>query len=159
MFIWLGTSTKTRKVRGGRSEKAYCPDCDEPTRFVEVEVTESITLYSVIDLFDDAERAFRCTECGAIGQIAEDGEVPAAALEDLSPEAAERLAKAREAERAARARAERERAERQRIEREVRADAELAALKAKMGMVPEPESEPEPEPEPARRSWWKLWSR
>jgi hypothetical protein len=162
MFVWLGTDKRARRVRGGREERAYCPECDVETRFVEVEIEEKITLFSVIDLFDDTQRAFHCTGCGALGTLAE-GELPAGVLEDLSPEAAERLERVRHAERLGRLEAERARRAGEQRARELRAGEELVALKRRMGLVaPADEAgvdgnaEPEPRSSAAgARRWWQ----
>jgi hypothetical protein len=161
VFLWLGTSKQTRRVKGGRKQRAFCPECAEETTFVEVEIHEKLQLFAALDLLEDKERAFRCIECDSVGQLLENGDVPAGALENLSPAAAERLERARAAERLARATRDRERRERERRAREARADEELAALKARMGLAPGDSGsavDGAPANEP-RRPWWKIWRR
>jgi hypothetical protein len=161
VFLWLGTSKQTRRVKGGRKQRAFCPECGEETTFVEVEIHEKLQLFAVLDLLEDKERAFRCLECDLVGQLFENGEVPAGVLEDLSLAAAERLERARAAERLAQATRDRERRERECRAREARADEELAALKARMGLVPAGDgSADDGAPAKAsRRPWWRLWRR
>lgn len=164
MFVWWGTSAQTRRVKGGRKERAFCPECGEDTTFVEVEVREAITLFSVIDLVDDTERAFRCVDCDAVGQLVESHEAAAVDLSRLSPEAARRLEAARDAERARRDAEERQRRERARRQREAQADIDLAALKAKMGLAGPADAVVNDEPPVEtvatdKRPWWKIWGR
>jgi hypothetical protein len=162
VFSWLGTSRSTRRIKGGRKQRAFCPDCGEETTFVEVEIEEKLQMFSMLDLLEDKERGFRCLECDLVGQIGEVDKLPAGTLEDLSPAATERLERARAAENLARAERDRERRERERLAREVRADQELAVLKARMGLLPaaeEPSVAASADDEPTRRPWWRIWRR
>jgi hypothetical protein len=166
MFLWLGTAKSTRRIKGGRKERAFCPECDEQTSFVEVEVEEKVLLFSVIDFLGDKQRAFRCQECDSVGQLVDQGDLSAGVLEDLSPEAAERLERARAAERASHAAAEREKMERDRRQREQRADDELLELKARMGLLPAPsghdrddDCDDAPDDAPPKPRSWRLWRR
>lgn len=109
---------------GGRTLMEHCPTCDRTTRLHEVEVTEAVGVWFV-DVVDDTERAFRCSECGETFDLREKSAAPAnpppksgmARVEELAAEQRRRDA-------AASAR---------RAEVETRIDDELAELKKRMG--------------------------
>lgn len=157
MVWWLTSSTRTRRIRGGKKERAFCPDCDETTTFVEVELQDSVQLMSLIDVDGDKQRAFRCSECDAVGQLVDTDALGPEDLTDLPPAAAERLRRTRAAERRARAEAERRRLEAERADREARADDELLALKARMGLLPAPADDDDSDNATSKRPWWKRW--
>ncbi len=170
MWFWASTSSRARAVPGGRREPAVCCECQKETIFAEVEVTEELSLFSVFTVDEDKSTAFRCTGCGALGQLVDTHELPADALERLSPEIRRKI----QIERAARAKRERaERAARERRKRaeraaaiaarEARADFELAALKKRMGLAPVPECTETDEDTPSaaedRTSFWNRLRR
>ncbi len=183
MFLWVGASKNTRRVKGGDKRRAQCGECRAETTFVEVEIVEKIQLFSVIDVLEDTERAYRCIECDGVFKLVSKKQTAAGGLEDLSPEARKQARQqAREqarqpsaAERRAaleEARRERERqaAERERraAEREARLDDDLLALKRKMGLAeppPEPSFEAPASPAddepktPTGRRRWRPWRR
>jgi hypothetical protein len=133
MFVWWGTRSKVRPVKGGRKERMECPSCGEVATFRECVAEEALTVFSVVSLSEDREVVYRCGECGELFDLVETPDAGAPARDPAAdPEAARRRAAA---DRAAAERAERERRERARAEarRAASVEDELAALKRKLG--------------------------
>jgi hypothetical protein len=122
MWFLFHRKARTAVVRGGKTMVHECPTCERTTRFAEVEVTKKYGVWFV-DVLDDKERAYRCTECGDTFDLVEAAPQPAASstgwarTEQLAAEQRRRDAFAAS----------------QRAAIETRLDDELAALKKKMG--------------------------
>lgn len=116
MWFLAHRKGSTKVVPDGQTFSEECPTCQKRTRFVEVAITSQYGVFFVIDMIKDEERAFRCTSCGDIFDLKDDGaEKPAPPpakpkpIVDVKPD----------------------RAAVERIERKI--DDELAELKRKMG--------------------------
>jgi hypothetical protein len=137
MFVWWGTRSKVRPVRGGRKERMQCPACGELATFRECEAEEAVTLFSVVSLAEDRETVYRCGECGELFDLVETpdrGTPSRAAAPSPGPDRdiARRLAAA-ELDAARRAERERRDVARAEARRAATVEAELAALKRKLG--------------------------
>jgi hypothetical protein len=123
MWLLFHRKAGTKAVPGGRAFMEECPTCQKRTRFHEVEVSEKYGVWFV-DVVGDAERAFRCGQCGDVFDLRD--EQPARAqpkpagvdrVEQLAAEQRRRDAAAAEA--------------RTRVEAKI--EDELAELKRRLG--------------------------
>jgi transcription elongation factor Elf1 len=119
MFLWWGTRRRVKPVQDGRKERMRCPECGETATFRECELEEKVSVFSVVDVWEDRERLFRCGECGELFALEERPDPSA-----IERERQERRADADERRRG-RAADEGKRA--------ASVEAELAALKRKLG--------------------------
>jgi hypothetical protein len=62
MWMLFHRKAGAKVVRGGHSFVEHCPTCDKPTRFREIEVSESYGVWFV-DVVGDKERKYRCDVC------------------------------------------------------------------------------------------------
>lgn len=146
MFVWFGTKTKVRRVQGGRIEQRDCPECNETANFVECEMTESVSVFSVVELMDSKETLFRCSYCGELFRDQDE----AAETETEEQRQRRRLdALLEEAEQA------KQKREMERAVAEAKAEVQLEELKVKMGLLEAPPAEPEPKQLPRRRWPWR----
>ena len=119
MWILGGSKTTARKVKDGRSVRRFCEACKAVTAFQEYEVTDKLSAFFV-ELFATTQRRLICDECGADHDVDELLATPA-------PAAAAKPAKAALPGPAPAKRAELPK------KPELDVDAELAALKRKLG--------------------------
>jgi hypothetical protein len=132
MWWLLHGKTRTRAVPGGQTLEERCPECRAVARFTEVEVTTAAGAFFV-DVVASTRRAFKCTACGEIFDLRDDGQddqdetVPIGPTGTPAPRptAARDLLAQLEAEQAQRAAVA--------AQREVQVEDELAALKRKLG--------------------------
>jgi len=71
MWLLFGKKTRVRPVPSGRVIERHCTECNQVRRFVECDVADKVSLFSV-SVFDMTNRRMVCPECG------DDGEVPSA---------------------------------------------------------------------------------
>ena len=69
MVFWMGIKAKVERVQGGKEVIRDCPSCGRRARFCECVRKETLTAFSVIELLDDEETLFRCSECGDLFQL------------------------------------------------------------------------------------------
>lgn len=119
MFLWWGTRKRVKPVKDGRKERMRCPECGETATFRECEIEEKVSVFSVVDVWEERQRLFRCGECEELFELKERPD-PAA----VEREREERRVAADERRR------QRVAAEGQRA---ASVEAELAALKRKLG--------------------------
>lgn len=117
MWFLFHRKAKAEAVSGGEVLREHCPTCARVTRLIEVEVKESYGVWFV-DVVDDKERAFRCTECGELFDLRKQPEAPAPKsqwnrVEDMAAEQRKRDAT--------------------KAQIETKIDDELAELKRRMG--------------------------
>jgi hypothetical protein len=62
MWLLFHRKAGTKVVPGGRTFVEHCPTCEKPTRFREIEMTESFGVWFV-DVLGDKERKYRCDSC------------------------------------------------------------------------------------------------
>jgi rubredoxin len=129
MWLLFHRNAKTQVVRDGRSFVETCPECGRRARFDEVEVTEGFGLF-FIDLISDKERKYRCSACGDVFDLRDQGDEVTATPPPVKPprdlERERREAEAR--------RCELERRRREAVEINAnRIEDELAELKKRMG--------------------------
>jgi len=62
MWMLFHRRAGTKVVSGGQTFVERCPTCEKPTRFREIEVSESYGVFFV-DVVGDKERKYRCDSC------------------------------------------------------------------------------------------------
>ena len=62
MWMLFHRRAGTKVVSGGQTFVERCPTCEKPTRFREIEVSESYGVFFV-DVVGDKETKFRCDVC------------------------------------------------------------------------------------------------
>ena len=135
MFLWFGKKTKVERVKGGRKERMQCPDCGAMATFNECVVKETVTAYRVLDLVEDEETAFRCSECGELFHLQETLDPAEEARLRREQLVAEQKQAARRAKQQALEAARlRKQQALEAARREAQADRELQRLKKKMGL-------------------------
>jgi predicted nucleic-acid-binding Zn-ribbon protein len=116
MIIWGGSRKKAKRVPGGRALERKCPSCGKTCSFHEVQVAQRVTVFSVIEVWNDEYRAFACSACDEVLAL-EDTHAP-----ELSAPERERIEQGRRKELEA-AKQDKDRA----------VEAELAALRERLG--------------------------
>lgn len=76
MWMLFHRKAGTKVVPGGHTFVEHCPTCQTPTRFREIEVSESYGVWFV-DVVGDKERKYRCDSCEDVFDLRDK---PAAAL-------------------------------------------------------------------------------
>lgn len=123
MFLWFSSKKRAKRVEGGRSVKRKCPACGKTANFHECVVERKVSAFSVVTLWDDESTAFACSACGELSDLSDTHEPELSAREQQA--LAEQQAKALAA-----AKREREHAE---AAKQAQVDAELEALRRKLG--------------------------
>jgi len=63
MWILFGNKTRARPVPGGRAIERRCTECNQVRRFVECDVADTVSLFSV-PVFEMKNRRMVCPDCG-----------------------------------------------------------------------------------------------
>jgi hypothetical protein len=116
MIIWGGLRKKAKPVPGGRVIERKCPSCGKTAAFHQVRVERKVNLFSVLEVWNDEYDAYACSSCSEVAEL-EDTKAP-----ELS-----------EPERAKLEQERRKQLEAAKRDTDRAVDAELAALRAKLG--------------------------